>query len=246
MLTPNAPNGIKGVVFDAVGTLIEPFPSVAAAYAMAASRQGVEIPAAMIKTRFHQAFREDDEVEARGPLATDEANEVRRWQRIVANVLPEVPDSARAFSDLWEHFAQPGAWRCFPDVARTVEWIHGSGRVTCIASNFDSRLRGVVAGLPALEPCMDALVISSEIGYRKPHPAMYEAACARLGLGLGQVLWVGDDLENDVIGPTRSGLRALLLDRKPAEASPVPRILSLTDLLSYLDSGGESWTNLQR
>src|SRR5437763_1747953 len=93
-------NGFSGVVFDAVGTLIEPDPPVADVYAEAAARQGVVLDRATVKTRFHQSFQNDEVDEARGPLATDEPTEHRRWQRIVASVLPEVPDPARAFEEL--------------------------------------------------------------------------------------------------------------------------------------------------
>ena len=86
-----------------------------------------------------------------------------------------------------------------------------------IASNFDARLRGVVAGLPELAGLGDSLVISSEVGYRKPHPAFYRAACESLGLPPGRVLCVGDDPENDVLGPDRArASRAVLLDRSGA------------------------------
>ena len=82
-----------------------------------------------------------------------------------------------------------------------------------IASNFDARLRGVVGGLPEVACVAAPLVISSEVGYRKPHPAFYRAACASLGFPPERVLCVGDDPENDVRGAGRAGLRGLLLDR---------------------------------
>jgi putative hydrolase of the HAD superfamily len=101
-----------------------------------------------------------------------------------------------------------------------------------VASNFDGRLRGVVAGLPAVAGLRDALVISSEVGYRKPHPAFYRAACARLGLPPGRVLCVGDDLENDVLGAGRAGLRGVLLDRSGAGPADRPWVAGLTELVA--------------
>src|SRR4051794_26344427 len=43
MLNESLWTGIDGIVFDAVGTLIDPYPSVAEVYAEAARRQGVHI-----------------------------------------------------------------------------------------------------------------------------------------------------------------------------------------------------------
>ena len=85
---------IDGVVFDAVGTLIEPFPPVADVYARAAERQGVALARDEVKSRFSRCFRDDTSTSG---LETDEAIEANRWRRIVSNVLQEVPDHARAF-----------------------------------------------------------------------------------------------------------------------------------------------------
>jgi putative hydrolase of the HAD superfamily len=206
-------DGIEGIVLDAVGTLIDPEPPVARAYADAALRQGIVVDEAEVKRRFGRHFRNDEVDEQLGPMVTDEAIEYRRWRRIVANVLPELPDQGRAFDELWAHFGRPEAWLCFPDVGRGLVALRETGFLIRIASNFDGRLRAVVAGLADLAGFVDTLVISSEVGYRKPHSAFYEAACASLGLPPGRVLCVGDDPENDVLGAERAGLRGLLLDR---------------------------------
>jgi putative hydrolase of the HAD superfamily len=93
-----------------------------------------------------------------------------------------------------------------------------------------------VAGLPALRAFHESgnLVISSEIGHRKPHPEFYRNACKRLGLPAAQVLWVGDDAENDVRGPQRAGLRAVLVDRRDASARDFPTISDLQTLAEVL------------
>jgi putative hydrolase of the HAD superfamily len=75
-------------------------------------------------------------------------------------------------------------------------------------------------------------VISAEVGYRKPHPAFYRAACESLGLPAERVLCVGDDPENDVLGPRRAGLRGVLLDRGLRSAQDdLPRAADLAALI---------------
>jgi putative hydrolase of the HAD superfamily len=228
--------GIGGIVLDAVGTLIEPFPTVAQVYTEAARRQRIEIEAGEVKRRFHKFFRVDEVDEQLGPLATDEETEHRRWRRIVANVLPDLPDPDRAFAELWKHFGLSSAWRAFADVGPALAALREAGIGYVIASNFDGRLRGVVRGLPALAGSEDSLVISSEVGFRKPHAEFYLAACARLNLPPDRVLCVGDDLENDVRGPERAGLRGLLLDRDGRLPSDVPRVSDLVTLVQGLAS----------
>lgn len=205
---------IAAVIFDAVGTLIEPRPSVAAAYAAAASRQGITLEEAEVRRRFYRAFGAIESDDMRGPLATDEPAERRRWSRIVREVLPELPDPDRGFDELWDHFGRAEHWRAFPDAAPVLRQLADSGLRIRIASNFDGRLRPIIRGLPELAPWAEDLVISSEVGWRKPHPSFYEAALASLGLPAGCVLSVGDDETNDLEGARDAGLHALLLDRR--------------------------------
>lgn len=204
---------IGGIVFDAVGTLIEAAPSVPAAYADAARRQGVAVDPAAVRARFRAHFGAAEADELQGPMTTDEARERDRWRRLVGLVLPELSDPARGFDELWDHFARPDAWRCFDDVPAALAALDAAGVAVRIGSNFDGRLRSVVAGLPALAGRSAGLVISSEVGVRKPHPDFYRAAVATFGGLAGHVLFVGDDPEHDVNGPRRLGLRAALLDR---------------------------------
>lgn len=231
-------DSIEGIVFDAVGTLIKPDPSVAAAYTAAARRQGIELEPEEVRARFQVHFQSDEVHAEQGVLSTDEATERRRWRRIVAGVLPELPDPDRAFDELWDHFSTPKSWRCFPDVAPAMKALHQMGVSLCVGSNFDGRLRGVVRGLPELEPWLDSLVISSEVGYRKPHPQFFRAACDHLGLPPQRVLCVGDDVENDVLGAIRAGLSGVFLDRGAERPADLPHVANLAALVQSKLNGG--------
>jgi putative hydrolase of the HAD superfamily len=49
-------------------------------------------------------------------------------------------------------------------------------------------------------------VFSSEIGKRKPHPAIFEAVLERLGVAPGDALFVGDRRLEDVQGAKELGM----------------------------------------
>ena len=68
-------NGIRGIVFDAVGTLIKPVPTVAEAYTAAAARQGVAVKPAEVLERFKHHFQNEAENAGNGVFSTDEATE---------------------------------------------------------------------------------------------------------------------------------------------------------------------------
>jgi putative hydrolase of the HAD superfamily len=132
---------------------------------------------------------------------------------------------------LWDHFGRPDSWWCYPDVAAVLDCLADQGICICVGSNFDRRLRGVVNGLPELRDRAETLVISSEVGFRKPHPSFFHAACAQLGLTPAEVLCVGDDPENDVRGAIRAGLSGLLVDRGARTVDDLPHVPNLTALL---------------
>src|ERR1700722_14841511 len=113
--------GIRGIVFDAVGTLIKPVPSVAEAYTAAARRQGVVLDPEEVKARFQVHFQSDKVHGEQGVLSTDDATERRRWRMIVTGVLPEVAEPDRAFDELWDHFSRPHSWQCYPDVGPVLD-----------------------------------------------------------------------------------------------------------------------------
>ncbi len=56
----------------------------------------------------------------------------------------------------------------------------------------------------------DGFAFSDEVGRSKPHPDMFEAAAYQLGVGLEEMVHVGDRDQNDVKGPHALGMRAVL------------------------------------
>ena len=58
----------------------------------------------------------------------------------------------------------------------------------------------------------DAIVLSSELGHRKPSPLIYRAATEALDLDPARTLFVGDRVLEDVVGPKRAGMTAVLAE----------------------------------
>jgi putative hydrolase of the HAD superfamily len=79
----------------------------------------------------------------------------------------------------------------------------------------------------------DAVVTSVEVGWRKPHGAIFATALDRVGASAGQALFVGDTYDADYLGPRAAGLAALLID--PDRRSPVPATARLDSLFDLRD-----------
>jgi putative hydrolase of the HAD superfamily len=57
---------------------------------------------------------------------------------------------------------------------------------------------------------LDVAVFSSEVGKRKPHPAIFEAALERLGIEPERALFVGDRRFEDIRGAKEAGMTTVL------------------------------------
>lgn len=221
---------IRAVAFDAVGTLIHPDPSAGEVYAAVALRHGSRLSLTEIRTRFIAAFAEQEQLDLRHGVATSEQRELQRWQTIVARVLDDVPDPAACFAELYDHFARPSSWRVEPGTAQLLTRIRDAGYALAIASNYDHRLHAVLGGLADLAS-IETIVISAEVGWRKPARAFFTHLATSLRLPPNYVLYVGDDFANDFAGARQAGMSAMLFDphgRHPELARD--RIGALTEL----------------
>ncbi len=233
---------IRAIFFDAVGTLIHPEPSAAKVYGEIGRRFGSRYSPTMIAARFSTAFRRQEEYDRQHAWVTSEQREYQRWIAIVGDVLDDVANPDRVFADLYEHFKKPASWRCEPGLEALAGELRENGIQVGLASNFDGRLHGLVQGLKPLRPFAAAdngeaprVVISSEVGFRKPAPEFYQAMCRLVSLDAAQILYVGDDPINDYAGAKATGMQALLFDphKRHADATR-ERIGKLEDVADYL------------
>ena len=104
-----------------------------------------------------------------------------------------------------------------------------------LGSNYDARLRSVVDGHDDLAPLRGRVVISAAVGFRKPAAEFFAEVMRVAGCEPGEILFVGDDVENDYEGATAAGLRAVLLEPRRDFVTPPAaverRIASLAELI---------------
>ena len=61
---------------------------------------------------------------------------------------------------------------------------------------------------------IQSLTISDEVGVRKPNIKVFTVACERAGVLPKEVMFVGDSIENDIVGANRAGMTSVLIARK--------------------------------
>jgi len=83
-----------------------------------------------------------------------------------------------------------------------------------------------------------AALSSSEHGYLKPHPSIFESALKLLGVAAAESVMVGDSLSHDIEGARSAGMRGILVQRSTDAAVTglpgVPVIRNLSELPALL------------
>ncbi len=88
---------------------------------------------------------------------------------------------------------------------------------------------------------LDVVVLSSEVGKRKPHPEPFERALLELGVAPGQALFVGDSLYHDMKGAGELGITTVQalwfrVDDDPRGREPDHRASAPADVLEIVDA----------
>jgi putative hydrolase of the HAD superfamily len=212
---------IRAITFDVGGTLIEPWPSVGHVYAEVAARFGVEgIAPETLTANFIRAWKAQP--------GFDYAQE--SWFAIVRETFGEHAAKLppEYFPAVFHRFADADVWRIYDDVFPTLEHLAGRGLKLGIISNWDDRLRPLLASLN-LTRHFSSPVISCEVGATKPDARLFAQAAHELGVTPGEMLHVGDSLAMDVVGAEGIGAtgRQVVRGRPLTDAR---QIGSLTEL----------------
>jgi len=222
--------GIRGITFDAGGTLIVPHPGVGAIYAEIASRHGIKANPVELESRFGSAFKR---LRPKSSVTVSEATERQFWTGLTREVFSGIADSVAfdgMFPELWTAFAEPGRWRAIDGSMETLSRIRERGFRLAVLSNFDSRLHSVLKGL-GFSALLDGVFISAEVGIAKPETGIFEHAARALGMGPGQMLHVGDNPVADGAGGIEAGWSVALVGGQFPGAVTINRLADLPALL---------------
>ncbi|MEW2436740.1 HAD family hydrolase [Streptomyces caniferus] len=100
----------------------------------------------------------------------------------------------------------------YPDVRPSLAALRASGVRVVVAGNQTARAGEL---LRALDLPVDAVATSGEWGVAKPTAEFFARTVELAGVPAGQVLYVGDHPQNDVVPARAAGLRAAHLRRGP-------------------------------
>ena len=111
----------------------------------------------------------------------------------------------------------------YEDVVPELSKLRDKGYRLAIVSNASCEAGGVVAAL-GLDALVDAVVLSCDIGWLKPEPAILQAALHRLEVAAPEQALLVDDLPTNLDAAATLGLQTVLMARPGGRtvASPAP------------------------
>ncbi len=95
-------------------------------------------------------------------------------------------------------------------------------RMGLVTNASDSDDVQVLVDKAGIRGSMDVIVISADIGLRKPHPRIFETALKVWNATPGQAVMVGDLLPADILGANRLGIASAWITRRASRHANQP------------------------
>lgn len=160
---------------------------------------------------------------------TIEQSRVERFRALLSNEQTVATDeeaqaAARCYRDAYD-----AAYRPVPGSIELLRRIKAQRPIGIVSNHIVSEQVKKVATI-GVEPFIDALVVSEEVGVAKPDARIFETALSRLGGTPGDAVMIGDSWSSDILGATALGIRAIWLNRYD---SPCPDSSLATEIRSW-------------
>jgi HAD superfamily hydrolase (TIGR01549 family) len=203
---------VKGVGFDLIGTLVRVEPQVDRGVKRlqeSLARRGVDLPF----DRFSETYRAVTLEYRKTRLETFREISNHVW---VAETLrrlghPFDPGSETVREAVHEYFIPYRAAVTVMDDAVELLSSLRKGFKLGVLSNFTcSDVVHQILEEKGLKGFFDYVCVSDEVGWRKPHPVIFNTFLDRLGLKAENSVFVGDDPRYDIAGAKGVGMKAVL------------------------------------
>jgi len=221
---------IDAIMFDAGGTLIDVRPAREEIFARVLSAHGFEAKPEKIASSIAKVDRQLD-----AEFALLDANgEPRFWREYDDLILADLGvkgDAKEVSKDLSESFGaimqKVESWTDYPDVRPALERLRRRDFKLGVVSNATDLLNKVFHNL-GLSKYFDFVIISDEVGVRKPSPRIFLMAAEEAGASPSRSIYLGDKPSVDIQGANGAGMNAILVDR--ANAFPDAACIRIRDL----------------
>jgi putative hydrolase of the HAD superfamily len=213
----------RAVFFDVDFTLIYPGPTLQGeGYRFFCARHGVIVDPALFRAAVGRAAPVLDEVKAHN---YDAQLFIDYTRAIIEHMGGRGPAAELAAKEIYEEWAACHHFFLYDDVEPALRALAGAGLRIGLISNTQRPLDAFTEHFE-LGGLISAAVSSAEHGFLKPHPAIFEAALASIGVPAADAVMVGDSVKHDIEGARQVGMQAVLVRRDgDGLSSPLERKL---------------------
>jgi putative hydrolase of the HAD superfamily len=127
----------------------------------------------------------------------------------------DLEDDSSPIVEAVEAYFEPWRLSVYEDAWKTVERLQSAYRFGLVSNFTDtSFLRSSLKRL-GLEDYFEFVLVSEEVGWRKPHPLIFNRLLHLMDVEAGEILFVGDDLRCDIFGAKNVGMKTAWILRGP-------------------------------
>jgi putative hydrolase of the HAD superfamily len=224
----------RAILFDVDFTLIHPGPAFQGhGYREFCARHGLDVD----PSRFEAAVASAAQMLDAGGGVYDPEIFVEYTRRIIEGMGGHGPAVEAASRDIYDEWAACHHFTMYEEVPDVLRDLRAGGHLIGLISNTQRSLLEFERHF-RLDGLFSVALSSSDHGYMKPHPSIFEAALARISVPPGEAVMVGDSVAHDIEGARGIGMRGILVARSGlSKGAPpdVPVINSLRELRGVLD-----------
>jgi putative hydrolase of the HAD superfamily len=206
--------GIQGILFDLYGTLLvygnmkKAWSDWLATFYHLLRKQGLNISKETFSKECDGFFSADEPVAGEAHLTALERRIKSLCERL--NFLlaqKEISHIADTIAEAWQNHIT------IDPITIPVLTALKQNKTIGLVSNFDHppHVRDILTHYK-IDPFFDTVIISGDVGVKKPNPAIFSFALEQTGLSKNEVIYVGDT-DEDVTGAMAAGIRPILLSR---------------------------------
>lgn len=209
---------VKAVVFDLEGTLLD-------------RKKSREKFIEEQYERFHDYLVRIQLADFRKKFIELDDDEDHDKPELYKAIIKEFHIDRLTWKDLFNDFEMHFYRYVFPyyDTLYTLEKLTTNGYLTGVIANGKSKIKQFRLHTLGVEDAINYLSTSETVGYRKPHPKIFEDMLSQLGTKPEETMYVGDDPLNDVAPARAMGMISVWFkEDDDVEVEPLPEEIDFT------------------
>jgi putative hydrolase of the HAD superfamily len=212
---------IQAIAFDVNGTLIEIWTEEDAEQVFRAAGhfltyQGIDLRRGEVKELYFQAMKAQRKSSAQ---LHPEFDAVGIWRTIVDEYATDytraLPAEKRSQLPLFLAELTRGVsrrrLRLYPFVREVLDILRARFPLALVTDAQSAWARGELHQVGLLD-YFDPIVVSGDLGYRKPDKRLFQQALDAMGVAAEHTLYVGNDMQRDIYGAREAGMKTVMFN----------------------------------